>query len=856
MPGVVHSPDDVTGRKVSNPTSKPSRDLARLDEVRHPNHRLPVGLSSFIGREREIEQVKRFLSESRLVTLTGTGGCGKTRLAIKVASELSEWFEEGVWWVELAALTDETLVSQAIAQALDVREVPKQALSETLANFLRAKQSLLMIDSCEHLITASALLAEQLLRACPNLKILATSREPLAIGGEMVYQVPILSLPEPKVSSPMQLMHSEAVRLFVERAHAVKPDFALVEQNARGVAQICQRLDGIPLAIELAAARVKLLTVEHIAARLDDRFSLLTTGSRTALPRHQTLRAAIDWSYDLLPEEARVLFRRLSVFAGGFTLNAAERVCSDRPLTARGVLDLLARLVDRSLVIVDEQHEEERYRMLETIRDYDHSKLQESGESERVQNRQLEFFLQLAEEAEPKLEGADQIIWLNRLESEHDNIRAALGWALESQVEAAPQARAKLGVRLAGALGWFWIKHGHWNEGSKWFRHALARKEASLTSRAKALLRAGQVAIFQSDYEQAVAFYEQSLTLYRGQYDRGGIANALFWLGWVAEDLGDFTRAAALVEESLKLQREVEDRHGIAFALSLLGELAYCQGDNSQGTLFLDESLTLSRELGDKWLVGGSLKWLSFVALNQGNYDRAESLASESLSIYRELGDKRQVGGSLYAVALAIHSRGDYATARTLLTEALSFLHEVNEKTYTARCLEAIAGIDVAEGEFERAARLFGAAEALTQTIKLAVLLQRSEYERNVTAVRIRMDQATFAKAWAEGRAMTLEQAIEYALETSAPSEALAHPAHPLTPRQAAKQEFGGLTGREREVALLVALGESNREIAAKLVISERTVESHVGNILNKLGLDTRGQIRKWVNEKGSIGDN
>jgi predicted ATPase/class 3 adenylate cyclase len=415
-----------------------------------PNN-LPVQLTSFIGLEGEIDEVKQLLATTRLLTMTGAGGCGKTRLALQVAAVVLEDFAEGVWLVELATLSDPTLLFQAVASALNIREQPGRSLQATIIDYLSPKQLLLVLDNCEHLVAACARLAETLLRACPHLRILATSREALGIAGETIRPVPSLSVPDPRRQPTVEtLRRSEATRLFIERAIAGLPTFSPTTRNAEPITQVCQRLDGIPLAIELAAARVKVLSVEQIASRLDDRFRLLTGGSRTGLPRHQTLRATMDWSYELLSEAERVLLRRLAVFAGGFTLETAEAVCTGMDAETSAVLDLLTHLVDKSLVIMEERGGTSRYRLLDTVRQYGRNKLLESGEDPRVRRRHRDWYLQLAEAAEPELHGPDQRLWLDRMEMEHDNLRTALDW---SKVD---EDGSEAGLRLAGALWWFW----------------------------------------------------------------------------------------------------------------------------------------------------------------------------------------------------------------------------------------------------------------------------------------------------------------------------------------------------------------------------------------------------------------
>jgi len=625
---------------------------------------LPAQLTSFIGREQELAELKRLLitavdgarqgSESRttrLVTLTGPGGTGKTRLSLHVAADLLAAFPDGVWLVELAPLVDPVLVPQTAAVAVGLREELGRPILDTLLGHLRAKIALLLLDNCEHLVAACAQLGEMLLRQCPDVRILASSREALGVPGEIVYRVPSLAFPPPQspVADVQSLLHYESTRLFGARASAALPGFTLTQDNAAAVAQICYRLDGIPLAIELAAARVALLRVEQIAARLDDRFRLLTGGSRTALPRHQTLRASIDWSYDLLPEPERVLLQRLSVFAGGWTLEAAEAVCGTLCLegwaashghesppppsphsdtSTLDVLDLLTQLVNKSLVIVErEQGEETRYRLLETIRQYVREKLLEAGaaEAEQVRDRHLDYFLSLAERAEPELIGPQQLGWLNRLEGELDNLRVALGWSLERDAEA--------GVRLASALGGFWEAHGYFRDGYKWLAQLLLRPAAvSRTAvRAKALMVQSGLIIWR-DFGRGCSLAEESLALYREMGDRQGVARSISILGMGACLQDDYALARSRLAESLALYRALGDKLGIADVLSALGSFADNQ-DYLRARAYLEESLAIYRELGHLAGIGSTLSSLGMLALWQGDYTLARPwLEEESIS--------------------------------------------------------------------------------------------------------------------------------------------------------------------------------------------------------------------------------
>ena len=732
--------------------------LKSLDVL--PNN-LPVQLTSFVGREREKAEVRILLSGTRLITLTGSGGAGKTRLAIQVAAEVLEEFPNGAWLVELAALSDPSIVPKAVASAIGVPEQPGRSLTETLADALRSKSALVILDNCEHLVAACAHLTDALLRACRNVRILATSREPLGVTGETTWRVPSLSVPDPQRLPPLDgFQEYEAMRLFLDRAVTSEPQFALTSSNAPAVALVCHRLDGIPLAIELAAARVKVLAVEQIAARLNDRFRLLTGGSRTALPRQQTLRAAMDWSHDLLVEKERILFRRLSVFAGGWTLEAAEAVCSGKRLKAHEVLDLLTQLVDKSLVVVEQQHGEARYLLRETVRQYALDRLLESREVTAVRQRHRDWYLALAERAAAELRGPRQGLYLKRLEAEHDNLRAGLEWSVMEADE------AEAGLRLAGALQWFWDIRAHFSEGRKWLEGTLSTaRHASTSVRAKALSGVGFLAWRQGDLGRAGTALRESLTLWRELGDKWGMAFSLHNLGHVAEVQTDYGRANAHFEESLLLFRELGDKWGIGWSLNCLGHEILGQGDYSRAKPLFEESLALLREAGDKWIGAYPLRNLGVVAGMQGDYQRAMPLLEESLALSREINDKYNIAASQNYLAKMALKLGNHERAMTLYKESLTLRREVASKRGIAECLVGLAGVAGGQGKPTLAARFLGAAELIRETIGVPVPpSDRAEYDSQVSAVRAVLGQERLAAAWAEGRAMTLEQAIEYAL--------------------------------------------------------------------------------------------
>ena len=686
-----------------------------------PNN-LPPQLTSFIGREREIAEVKHLLSTTDILMLAGSGGCGKTRLALQAAAESIERYPDGVWLVELATLAEPELLLQTVAAALKVQEVPGRTMQATFLDHVKTRSLLLVLDNCEHLITACAELVGVLTRSCPRLRILATSREPLGVPGERVWRVPSLSLPAASEVRPEQLMQSEAIKLFVERTTAVRPEFALTPHNAAGVAAVCRRLEGIPLAIELAAARMPALGVEQIAARLDERFRLLTGGGRTALPRQQTLRGALDWSYDLLSTTERALLRRLSVFAGGWTLEAAEAVCAGDGIELQQILDLLTQLIFKSLVLTDAQRDEVRYHLLETVRQYGRQKLGESGEAAGVRTRHLDWFLSLAERAQPELQGPRQAARLQQLETEHDNLRAALEWSTSEE------QGAEAGLRLAGALWEFWHVRGHFIEGRKWLQNALSRGGgASAAARARARAGAGLLAWRQGDYESSVAHYQESLSLFRELGDFSGTGHVLQTLGMIAMYRGDYERAETLLAESLTWCQRAGDKRRMAVSLNALGETARCQGDYVSARASYEESLVLRRVVEDGRGLAISLGNLGHVMLHHGDAPQAARFFREALELAQ---------GLMYKVGIAEYLAG-------------------------------LGGVAVAEGRYARAARLLGAAQALLNLLGARLTpADMAEYGRSVASARDAIDKAAFAEAWAQGEAMAPDQAIEYALSS------------------------------------------------------------------------------------------
>jgi predicted ATPase/DNA-binding XRE family transcriptional regulator len=736
----------ITIRKLEDGQLRPSKELARLilerlgispEEREHfvryareeflppslsghtPPHNIPSPISGFVGREREVAIVKKLVRASRLVTVSGAGGMGKTRFGMVVARELLGSFKDGVWWVELAALGDPALVIDALARVLRVTEIPTQPLAETLVHSLRPKQLLLVLDNCEHLTEACALAAEKILTACANVRILTTSREALGITGEEVYRMPTLSFPDalaPVLSET--LMQYEAIQLFTQRATAVNQHFSLTNQNALEVLQICRRLDGMPLAIELAAARVKTLSPRQIVERLDDRFTLLSDPTLTAPSRHQTLRAALDWSHGLLVDAERLLFRQLAVFAGGFTLDMLAAVT--RLNSNQLVLDVLSRLVDKSLVVV-EYDDSTRYRLLETIRQYALEKLQAFGEVETLRDQHLDCFLSFAQATEPHLFDSGQKDWMKRLELEHDNLRGALTWAFES-------GQVTAGLRLAGALARFWLQEGHLREGRQWLNRLLMEGDSSpATDRAK----------------------------------------ALYWASAMSRTMGDTIRAKDLAESSYRLYRELGDKRGVGLALTERGAVSHYEGNREQALECLNEGLQILVSTGEAWAIANSHLWLGDTWFRAGDIACAASHWDESLHLARKLGDLSLLAWSLGGLADVARQRGDYERAIEMLTEALVLYRGLGNKVDLPFTLEALGLVAAARGQSHRAARLWGAAIAWREAISQSVPSSyQADYAPYIAQVRGQLGDEAYSATWSEGYRMLPDQAIDYALRT------------------------------------------------------------------------------------------
>jgi predicted ATPase/class 3 adenylate cyclase/Tfp pilus assembly protein PilF len=767
--------------------------LKTLDN--HPNN-LPRQATPLVGREKEVEAVVALLRKPdvALVTLTGPGGSGKTRLALQAAAEVLDDFSDGIWFVELAALLEHRLVIPTIAQTLGVKEAAGTPIIDTLNEYLKDKHLLLVLDNFEQVVEAATEVST-LIGACPHLKVLATSRAPLHVRGEKEYAVPPLSTPDLRHLPPVEILtRYEAVQLFIERATDVMADFQVTNDNAPAVAEICVKLDGLPLAIELAAAKVRMLPPQALLARLSSRLKVLTGGSRDLPARQQTLRNTIEWSYDLLEEGYKQLFRRMAVFSGGSTLEALEVVCApkgspyyDGQLQV-DVLDGVEALVSNSLLqqregtattetgkaTATETGGEPRFWMLETIHEYAREKLQESGEADALQRQYALYFMTLAEEAEPHLGGAKQGEWLQRLEDEHDNLRAALDWLLRSGDEGgSDQANKQHALRLSGALWRFWHMHGHVSEGRRWLEMALERSGSAAgdstadasAPRAKVLHGLGGLAWTQGDLDVAQDAFREALALWRAMGDVRGAAFTLNTMGLVAASLGHYAEARSYYEDSLASLRRLGGKGPIAATLNNLGNLVHEQGDYSAAWSLLEESMMLAREVGNTGGVAASATNLGHVSMDLGDYDRARDLFQESLKIFQELGSKQGIIDVYCNLSVVAHQQKDYSSELELLQNALLLVQELGGKIGMAECIEGIGAALGLLGYPEDGTRLLAAGHSLRDAISAPLPPRdRTRYANSMAAVQALISEQAFQQAWSEGSVMSPEEAGEYAL--------------------------------------------------------------------------------------------
>lgn len=902
---------------------------------------LPLQLTSFIGRDAEMADLKKLITENRIITLTGAGGSGKTRLGLQLVADVADKYPDGVWWVDLAPITDEEVVASKVATTLSVREVESQSIVDTLVDQMRERRLVLLLDNCEHVIVECAELVSAVSKKCPQVWVLATSQEPLGVTGETTYRVPSLSFPQTDPNSVDDLASYDSVQLFVDRARKVRPNFEPTEETARAIGRICRRLDGIPLALELAAARVRVLSPSQIADALSERFDLLTGGARTALPRQRTLEASVDWSYTLLGDDERTLLARLSVFAGGFRLQAAEEVTSGGAIERHRVLDLLSGLTDKSLVQVEDSGREARYRLLETVRAYARQKLADSDEISSVSSRHLDYYVALAERAGPELRGRKFSEWATRLTEDMDNLHAAEEWALLSHQE-------EKYLRLAGALLPFWIVRSLYSEVRRSMETALLA-EVEPNVRVKALGTAALVSVMASKNESAAAVAQECVTLAREVGDKDALGWGLLHLGWaqhwlgrggldnvkeaanLAEVIGDrglavnaslyrgvlegnmhgpatgrffldeavaaaresgddyalsvatyfagatrglagrFVEARLLFEESLELSRTIDNRSFLSFALGEFGWVLAQQGHYARARRLIDEAVDLGRQAGataesnarmflallgwaegdlnvaeeqlveilrlqqekegNVWFVVLANHLLGAIALVRGDHERARPRLEEALDLARSASLPWLSGRALDHLGRMARAEGDLPKAESLTYEGLDVLYRYGDLAGTTDVLESIAGLAGELESFEEAVRLFGASARLRQEIGYVRFpVYRSRYEDDVAAAATALGEEHFDRAWAEGLALSVEEAVAYS-------------GRGRGERKRPSVGWPSLTPTELEVVQLVAEGLSNPEIATRLFIARNTVKVHLSHIFTKLGVASRAEL-------------
>lgn len=819
-----------------------SLSMKTLDN--QPNN-LPAQPNALVGRQEELQTLARLLhsDEVRLVTLTGIGGAGKTRLALQTAADLLAAFPDGVFFAPLDQLAEPSLVAAAVAQALSLELSGGEPIETALQVYLRARRALLVLDNFEHLLPAASLVSA-LLAACPQLKVLATSREILHLRGEYEFPVGPLPLPDPRRPEPPErLVQFAAVALFIQRAQATRSDFSVDSATAPAVAEICASLDGLPLAIELAAARVRLFSPQVLLARLKAQpaLPLLSGGPRDLPVRQQTLQNTLEWSYNLLAPAEQALFRRLGVFAGGFTLEAAQAVCVPAGGYSGDLLEGLASLVEKSLVRGSPGGDgQPRFSLLLILGQFARRLLEQAGELSAAGEAHAAYYLALAQQAGPELSANNRAAWFAVLEREHDNLQAALRWALTHQ-------KVDTGLGLAGSLWRFWAQHYYAREGSIWIEQVLSLPNLQAASPGlliDALKGAAVLAEIQGDTGNARAYHERSLALSRAAGDRAAIAASTGSLGYLLVQLGETQPGALLLEESIAFYRELGNLRGLAISLNKRAILAMDQNDLPLAQTLLDESLSLMRDQGDRNVLAITVSNLGLVELYQGSYARAKELLEENFNIHEALGQQLHMTEALVWIGTALSLQGNLLAARANYERALKAYQAFGYKQGIADALEGLAGVAGAWGAAERAARIFGAAGALREAIKLPLPpSDRAIYDRWVAQARARIKPEDFSRAWTAGERMlaeSLDRAIEYALELDA-----------VPGKTAVRENLAGLTAREAEILRLLAQGLADAQIAKKLFISPRTVNAHVTSIYSKLGVNSRAAATRLAIENG-----
>ena len=819
-----------------------------------PIWKVPANFTSFIGREKDIAAIEDMLlrQELRLLTLAGSGGIGKTRLALQIATHMRSSFSDGVCFVGLVSTFDPTLIPSVIAETLNIQQIDSLSIFEQIKVFLHDKTFLLILDNFEQLVSAAPLI-EELLAACPALKVLVTSRIVLRLRAEYEYQVLPLTLPNLE-SSPSEtgIGQSTAVTLFVQRARMVNPNFQLTQTNARAIAEICMQLDGLPLAIELAAARSRLLPPQALLSRLSKRFEVLTGGAVT-LPQHQqTLHNTLKWSYDLLDANEQQLFRRLAVFERGWTLEAAETLgnTNREGQNDTSILDILGSLIDKSLLRqIELEGTEPRFLMLMTVREYGLECLRESGEEDLIRLAHANYYLALVEEAEPHLKDAQQLQWLRKLDRDQENLRAALSWLIAHE-------KGEMALRFCAALWWFWQMRGYWSEGRRWLKTVLSLPEAGERTvlRAKVLSATGGLAADQGDLQEARLFLNESVTLCQELNDDYGLVRPLSTMGLVMVIQGEHAEAISLLKECITLSRKSSRVWELSRSLITLGYVIWLEGDLQQAIALTQESLAFARELGDKAQIAHALNNLGHFFWNKGDLVRARADAEEGVMLLRETGAKYLLFSALGTLGSILLSQGDFEHAKALYTEGALLGKELGNETVIAWQLIGLAKVAIANDQFSYATRLHGAAEARFDVNKALSPKDLKDYKQVVESLRDRLGKQAFATAWDEGYSMNVEQLLEAPDLEGIQDTALAE-SHTTSIANAPSESSYDqhLTLREREVLRLVAKGWTDAQIAQELVISRRTVNAHLTSIYRKIDVSSRSAATRYAIDRNLV---